>query len=89
MDYTGVGDRPGPWKVNDAPERYIELMKRAIVGIEIEITRLEGKVKMSQEMGKGDRAGVVKGFRNTGSELGREMARLVQERSDLKEASKQ
>lgn len=88
MGYTGVRDRPGPWKVDDAPERYVEVMKRAIIGIEIEITRLEGKFKMSQESSKGDRAGVVEGFRSMGSELGCEMARLVQERGDLKEASK-
>ncbi|KAK4154084.1 hypothetical protein C8A00DRAFT_33109 [Chaetomidium leptoderma] len=30
MNYTGVGDRPGPWKVEQAPERYIELMKRNV-----------------------------------------------------------
>jgi transcriptional regulator len=89
MGYTGAGGRPGPWKVDDAPERYVEVMKRAIIGIEIEITRLEGKFKMSQEMSKGDRAGVVEGFRGTGTEIGCEVARLVQERGDLKEASKQ
>jgi transcriptional regulator len=47
MDYTGRGDRPDPWKVSDAPERYIELMKKNIIGIEIAIDRLEGKFKMS------------------------------------------
>lgn len=49
MDYTGKGDRPGPWKVADAPERYIELMKKNIIGIEIVIERLEGKFKMSRD----------------------------------------
>lgn len=86
MDYTGKEDRPGPWKVSDTPERYIELMKKNIIGIEIEITKLEGKFKMSQEMRKGDRDGVVEGFKKLGSDVGDAMACLVRERSNLKEA---
>ena len=86
MDYTGKGDRPGPWAVTDAPERFIELLQKSIVGIEITIDRLEGKFKMSQEMSPGDRQGVVKGFASLGSEVGAEVSKLVQERSDLKEA---
>ncbi|KAK2749087.1 hypothetical protein CKAH01_06584 [Colletotrichum kahawae] len=89
MDYTGKGDRPGPWKVSDAPERYIELMKKNIIGIEIVIERLEGKFKMSQEMRKGDREGVIRGFQSLDSEGGQVMANLVKERSDLKESAKQ
>ncbi|KAI8313426.1 hypothetical protein K4K61_008089 [Colletotrichum sp. SAR11_59] len=89
MDYTGKGDRPGPWKVADAPERYIELMKKNIIGIEIVIERLEGKFKMSQEMRKGDREGVIRGFQSLDSEGGQVMADLVKERSDLKESAKQ
>ncbi|KAK1472450.1 transcriptional regulator [Colletotrichum cuscutae] len=88
MDYTGKGDRPGPWKVADAPERYIELMKKNIVGIEIAIDRLEGKFKMSQEMRKGDREGVIRGFQSLGSDGGQAIAALVQERSDMKELAK-
>ncbi|KAK7592182.1 hypothetical protein V3481_006806 [Fusarium oxysporum f. sp. vasinfectum] len=83
--YTGKGDRPGPWKVSDAPERYIELMQKNIIGIEISIHRLEGKFKMSQEMRMGDRHGVVDGFKNLGSEAGQTLASMVQERIDLKE----
>ncbi|WP_438397247.1 FMN-binding negative transcriptional regulator [Caballeronia sp. DA-9] len=37
-----------PWKMGDAPSDYIEAMVGAIVGIEIEITRLVGKRKLSQ-----------------------------------------
>ena len=86
MGYTGLGDRPGPWKVTDAPERYIDLLKKNIIGIEITIDRLEGKFKMSQEMGLGDREGVIKGFANLGGEVGTEISRVIKERSDLKEA---
>ncbi|UNI14297.1 hypothetical protein JDV02_000941 [Purpureocillium takamizusanense] len=88
MDYTGKDDRPGPWKVTDAPERYIEIMKKNVIGIEIVIDRLQGKFKMSQEMRVGDRMGVVEGFARLNSEVGNTMANIVKERSDLKEAAK-
>lgn len=86
MGYTGKGDNPGPWKVSDAPERYIELLQKNIIGIEIKLDRLEGKFKMSQEMPLGDRQGVVKGFANLGTETGRAVSNVVKERSDLKES---
>lgn len=40
--------QPVPWKMTDGPKDYIDLMLSAIVGIEIEITRLVGKTKVSQ-----------------------------------------
>lgn len=83
MGYTGTGERPGPWKVGDAPDRYVSLLQKAIVGIQIEITRLEGKFKMSQEMGEGDRAGVAQGFDNLGNETGVKMAECVREREKI------
>ncbi|KAK2025193.1 negative transcriptional regulator [Colletotrichum zoysiae] len=89
MGYTGKDGRPGPWEVADAPERYIELMKMAIIGIEITIDRLQGKFKMSQESGEGDRDGIVQGFKALGSEVGSKMADLVKERGELKKKSKQ
>ena len=51
-----------PWAVTDAPERYIEVMLRGIVGFRFEIARLEGKWKMSQNREMQDRAGVVTGL---------------------------
>jgi transcriptional regulator len=60
-----------PWKVSDAPESYIDVMLRGIVGFRFEITRLEGKWKMSQNREAQDRAGVVEGLkaRATGDDL--------------------
>lgn len=40
--------QPVPWKMTDGPKDYIDAMLKAIVGIEIEITRLIGKTKLSQ-----------------------------------------
>jgi transcriptional regulator len=46
---------PRPWKMGDAPPDYIESMLQAIVGIEIEIHRIEGKAKLSQNRSDRDR----------------------------------
>ncbi|KAK0647948.1 hypothetical protein DIS24_g7228 [Lasiodiplodia hormozganensis] len=69
-----------PWKVDDAPKAYTDALKKAIIGIEIEITDLGGKWKMSQEMGVGDRQGVVDGFEALGTEVGGKVAGMVRER---------
>ena len=55
--------RERPWAVSDAPADYIDSMIRAIIGIEIEITRIEGKSKMSQNRTPADREGVIAGLR--------------------------
>ena len=54
--------RPAPWAVADAPADFLETMLGAIVGIEIELTSLVGKWKVSQNRSAADRAGVVDGL---------------------------
>ncbi|KAJ5754593.1 FMN-binding domain-containing protein [Penicillium manginii] len=88
MGYTG-GERPQPWKVGDAPEKYIELMQQNIVGIEIRVDKIQGKHKMSQEMRPGDREGVVKGFARLGGETGNAISFLVKERGVLHDEKRQ
>lgn len=46
---------PKPWKMGDSAPEYIDSMLRAVVGIEITITRLEGKSKLSQNREARDR----------------------------------
>jgi transcriptional regulator len=48
-------NEPRPWKMGDSPPDYIDGMLRAIVGIEIEIKRIEGKAKLSQNRETRDR----------------------------------
>ena len=55
--------RPQPWALSDAPGDYIATMLRAIVGIEIELTALTGKWKVSQNRSTADRHGVAEGLR--------------------------
>jgi transcriptional regulator len=69
--------RPEAWAVRDAPEDYIASQLRGIVGLEIEITALTGKWKMSQNRPEADRRGVADGIADE------KIARLVRERGGL------
>ncbi|PLC06847.1 transcriptional regulator [Variovorax sp. RO1] len=71
--------QPVPWQTTDAPEAFIRKMARAVVGIEIPIDRLEGKLKASQDEALQDRQGTVQGLTAFGSENASAMARLVQQ----------
>ena len=74
--------QPTPWKITDAPGRYIDKMLRAIVGIEIPIDRIEAKLKASQDEAMDDRLGTVQGLGSvnalsTGSDEAQQMADWV------------
>ena len=72
------GRRAAPWNVSDAPDDFIAMQMRAIVGIEITITRLVGKWKVSQNRPLTDRAGVVAGLGAETDAAAPAMAELVQ-----------
>ncbi len=69
-----------PWSVDDPPKDYIDALSTAIVGIEISITRIEGKWKASQNRPIADRQGVIQGLEALGSPQSLEMAEIVKER---------
>jgi transcriptional regulator len=50
---------PRPWKMGDAPADYMDRMLEAIVGIEVEVLRLEGKRKLGQNREARDRDGAI------------------------------
>lgn len=52
-----------PWKMGDAPPDFIQTMLQAVVGLEIEVTRLVGKAKLSQDETAADRIGAINGVR--------------------------
>jgi len=54
--------RAEPWAVSDAPESFVAAHLKAIVGLEIELTSLVGKWKLSQNRPPADRAGVTAGL---------------------------
>jgi transcriptional regulator len=47
------------WNSSNLSDKYMDGMMRGIVAFEIEITRLEGKMKLSQNRSEADRQGVV------------------------------
>jgi transcriptional regulator len=65
--------QPTPWAVTDAPASYIDGMLRAIVGLELRITRVDAKAKLSQNRSEADRQGVVEGLRSTAPAVARLM----------------
>ena len=54
-----------PWQLSDAPDDYLQKMLKAIVGIELEITRWEGKWKLSQNKPSREYQGVIEGLNQT------------------------
>ena len=58
--------REEPWAVTDAPARYVEGQLRAVVGVELLITRTEAKAKASQNRSDADIDGVRDGLRRNG-----------------------
>jgi transcriptional regulator len=58
---------PEPWKMSDAPADYLAEQLAHIVGIEVEISRLEGKRKLSQNRTPGDFEGAVNGVEGSGN----------------------
>ena len=71
--------RAQPWAVTDAPEDFIAMQLRAIVGIEISVTRLIGKWKTSQNRPAADQEGVVEGLRESGDAVAQAMAVAVEQ----------
>lgn len=63
---THEAQEPKPWKMGDSAPDYIDGMVRAIVGIEVLITRLEGKSKLSQNREPRDVGGAVDALRQRG-----------------------
>jgi len=81
---TQENQRSAPWKVTDAPEAYISGQMKAIIGVEIPISTIEGKWKVSQNRSAADRKGVQDGLRNEG--LSEELASLLGHQSEPNES---
>jgi transcriptional regulator len=60
------GALPTPWSVDDAPWEFIDGLIKAIVGIELRVTSIEGKWKLSQNRPGSDIAGVISGLESQG-----------------------
>src|SRR3954451_4760021 len=70
-------ERSVPWSVDDAPAAYVAGQLRAIVGVELVITRVEAKDKLSQNRPAADIAGVVAGLTARGDLASAEAVRAA------------
>ncbi len=67
-----------PWSVDDAPADFVAAQLRGIVGVEIPVTQMDGKWKLSQNRAERDREGVVAGLAARGdADLAAAMAALT------------
>lgn len=66
-DHERRSAQPRPWKMSDAPRDYLQQMLGAIVGIEVRVTRLEGKWKLGQNREARDRLGAADGLARLGA----------------------
>jgi transcriptional regulator len=83
---TQESQRTEPWKVSDAPSAYIDKMLRAVVGIEITIDRVEGRLKVSQDEDEQDRRGTVEALQHSTDASTQVLASLVL--GELEESTK-
>jgi transcriptional regulator len=54
--------RSEPWSIDDAPAGYVDGQVRAIVGLELRISRLEAKRKLTQNRSEADFEGTIEGL---------------------------
>lgn len=65
------------WKASDAPEEFMQSQLKGIIGLEITVRSIDGKLKASQNRQVADREGVVEGLSGQGAEHQLAMAKLV------------
>jgi transcriptional regulator len=70
-----------PWRLSDAPDGYVDVMTRGIVGFRFAIARLQGKWKMSQNRQAPDCEGVVRGLNARATGDDREIAEMVSQQN--------
>jgi transcriptional regulator len=75
---TMEAPQPVPWRMADAPASYLEGMLANIVGIELPVSRMIGKWKVSQNRSAADRATASAGLRSTGDPGDAAMADLIE-----------
>ncbi len=67
-----------PWAVADAPRDFTDKMIAAVVGIEILITRLSGKWRVSQNQPAANQTSVIEALRGEGGDNSKAMADLIE-----------
>jgi transcriptional regulator len=63
-----------PWRVTDAPAGFLDGALKGIVGVEVAVSRLEGKWKLSQNRPDTDQAGIIAGLEERADPRSRALA---------------
>jgi len=71
------------WATSDAPAEFVGQLLKVIVGLELQIERLEGKWKLSQNRPAEDRIGVVAGLAASDDPADRALGKLMAEREGI------
>ena len=71
---------PVPWRMQDLPEPYLQGMLKGIIGLDIAVSRLEGKYKLSQNRPAVDRPRIVVALERRGDADALAVAALMRER---------
>jgi len=69
-----------PWRMEDLPETYVRSMLNGIIGVEIAVSRLEGKFKLSQNRPAADRPNIIAALERREDAESQAVARLMRER---------
>ncbi len=72
--------QPHPWQVDDAPADFTHKLLEHIVGVRLDIRRMQGKWKVSQNQPEVNRASVISGLIEQGGDAAGAMAELVRQR---------
>jgi transcriptional regulator len=75
--------KPVPWRVQELPDTYVETMLKGIIGLDIAVTRLEGKYKLSQNRPAADRPGVIAALEAQSDHDARALAKLMRDREPV------
>jgi transcriptional regulator len=74
-NYESAFERP--WTIDDIPGDVVERMAENVVAFELAITRIEGKLKLTQNRSAADRRGVVEALERLGEPDGVAVAGLM------------
>lgn len=69
--------QPTPWKVSDAPGDYIDVMLRGIVGLEMEVSLLEGVWKLNQHRSDADKQNTIAALTASTSDRERQLGAIM------------
>jgi transcriptional regulator len=74
---------PVAWRMQDLPEDYVETMLKGIIGLDIAVTRVEGKYKLSQNRPAADRPAVIAALEAQSDHDARAVAKLMRDREPV------